>query len=420
MKRLWLVALPLLVNASDLKEMVQAVQSNELVKSLSYAVEAQQAVKGATISGYLPKLVGSGVYQIVAEDQRSMMDYDYAGNLEASAILFDGFRREHTLMAQDQNIQSAQENYAHQKESLTLNAIKLYFSMKSTLANIDAKQQKREQLVNEVERMEKFFNAGSISEDKLEQIKASLAMTEYELTLLRQNYQDMAFSMQTLTGKKIDSIGEASLVDIDAPYTHAPLTHELQALMHNVEALGHESITKTAAYWPSLLLKDTFQATHYFETDTSSIPANMSFLADLFSFPATSNKLQLQASMTLFDFFSKSQERQASQMQKMAKESELAYKKRDLSLKQQLSLIELRTIKSKIVSSSQSLVASQKSYEFIDKRFKANLVDSSTYLDALTQFYQSKAMLAAAQNEYQVALANYYFNHAIPLMEKIK
>ena len=408
LKSLLLFAFPVIIMASDLSEIVQKVQNNEMIQSMNYAVLAQSKASEAIVAAAFPKVTANYMYQYIGEDQRGLFDPEHSGSIEASAVLFSGFRLTEGTKAQDNRVYATKESLEFQKEKFSLSAINLYFNMKTVQANIDARIQKEKQFENELTRLERFFEAGSITEDKVEQVRAALAMTKYELEFLKQNYQELAFSLETLTGKQITSVGDATLLERSVESKEE--SHEINSIEYEIKALGHDAKVKTAGYWPSVIIKDTYTKNEFYETD---LPPSMSV-------PTSTNKIQVLASITLFDFAAKSKDRQIVEMQRQAKKSELAFKRRDADLQKRFASLKLKTVKAKIASSKISEDASKKSFEFIQKQHEANLVDTSIYLDSATQYFNAKSILESAKYEYQMALANYYFYNNTPLAEMIK
>lgn len=412
MRILALFILPWLVEAQTLQDVLTKVGKNDLVKSLEYAEKAQEHGLQAIKSAYMPKLEASSMYSYIDEDQRGLFDPELSNQLEASVVLFDGFRRYNSISAQKKQVGASREQTLHQTELLSFNAVKLYFGILTLKSNIIAKEQKHKQLQEEVHRLEQFFQVGSLSEDKVEQIKAAYAFTQYELVLLKQKNQEMQLTLATLTGEVETAFDQAHFKKPAKKVTGT--THELKATQFSIDALSHNAKTKTAGYWPTLLLKDTFSNTLFYESNLA-LPAGMEL-----TLPETTNKIEVVAQMKLWDFFSSSNEKSALLLQKKAKEEELNYKKRTLKMQQKLASMQIDTGIQKMQAAEQSLKSSQKSYHFIKERFSANLVDNVTYLDALSTYTEAQAMLAASQNDYEVALANYYFQHGIPLKEKLQ
>lgn len=407
-KTLLLLALPLSIMAGDLKDIVKNVQSNELVESLGYFIKSQEHGRGAIVSHSLPKIKASYMYQQINEEQRGLFDPETSAALEASMLLFDGFKSMESYLAQSSRIDSTKESLELKKEQLALESINLYFNIKTIQANIDARMQKEKQFQNDLKRLERFYSARIITKDKVDQVRAALAMTQYEINYLQQNAQELKFSLESLSGVGIDKLGDASLIDNTVEQNGQ--NHELLSLKHEIDALEHDAKVKTAEYWPNVVIKDTFTTNKFYESSASIGYAP----------PEATNKIQLAVSITLWDTFAKSKERQIINMQKEAKRSELAFKQRDNDLKKRFALIKLETIKSKISSSQIALEASEESFEYISKQHEANLVDTSIYLDSAAKLYDSKSILEGAKNEYQMALANYYFYNTIPLLEMIK
>ena len=406
LKSLLLFIFPAVVMASDLADIVSDAQNSEMIDSLGYIVKAQTKGRDAIESNYLPKIKADYMYQYLGDNDKGFVDVEQSLNIEASAVIFDGFRNSQSVKAQENLISSTKENMAYQKELLSLNAINLYFSIKTIQASIQAGTQKAKQLENDLVKLERFFKAKSVAEDKVEEVRAALAMTNYEIVYLKQNYQELIFSLETLTGKIISSIGDSTFVD--KTVESEDKYHDINSIEYEIKALEYDSKTKTAQYWPSVMIKDTFSNNTYYE-----LPSGVAI-------PTSTNKVQILASMTIFDFFAKSEESQVIEMQRQAKRSELSFKKREKEVKKRFAKVKLETLKAKISASEISFESSKKSFEFMKKRYEANLVDTSIYLDASSKLYKAKSIASGAKYEYQMALANYYFYNNIPLLEMIK
>jgi outer membrane protein TolC len=403
-----LLSIPLLSQALTLTTVLESVQNNDLVESKKASSEAEATQLEILDSAYLPKLEAAGMYRYLRDEDKGFFDPEYSANVSASYVVFDGFKKHHLSKAQSYKLDASQALLAHEKARLGLQSIKLFFNLRTQEAVIKASEQKIAQLQNELKRLQKLFDARIVQEDALENVKAALAMSDYDLQLQKQNHTSLRFNLQTLTHSEYDQAEAANFKEPEA--LKAVDTQAVKARQFDVNALNESAKAQTSAYWPTLVVKDTLTYTSYYEE--TMMPG--------VAIPETMNKLEVIASMTLWDFGAKLEERQKLMLQKKALASVLAYEKKAQSSQQKLALISLNTGKEKIRSASLNLSASEKAYNFRAKSFKANLIDSSNYLDALTRFTQAKALYEQSINDYEIAKANYYFNHDLPLKDQIK
>ena len=66
------------------------------------------------------------------------------------------------------------------------------------------------------------------------------------------------------------------------------------------------------------------------------------------------------------------------------------------------------------------MAAADKTYEYVNKKFQANVVDNVTYLDALTEKYEAQAMYTRALNNYEYEKAAYYFYASKDIKEFVR
>ena len=400
--------LPIFMSAMDLSALLEKVQNNDLVQSKK-SLKSLQMTKLETIqAAYLPKIQTEGIYSYLRDEDKGLFDPESSISVSASYMLFDGFKKRDLVRAQEHRLRASEDRLAYEKERLSLDAVKLYFQLRTQKVVIEASKQKIRQLQSEVIRLEKLFKAKIVAEDVFESIKASLAMSEYELQRQKQDYSYLRFSLGSLAGEAFDSAKEGGFVETQT--VSVSLTKDISAQENELKALQWQGDAQTSVYLPQVVIKDTYSSTQYYESDLS-LPG--------FDLPENNNKFQLLLSWTLVDFGTKSKERQQIYLQKKAMNEELNYYKKSLKSRQELAKMELLTSKKKIRSARQNLKASQKSFDFRKKRFNANLIDSTIFLDALTRFTQAKALYEQSKNDYEIAKANYYFNHNIALKEKL-
>ena len=132
------------------------------------------------------------------------------------------------------------------------------------------------------------------------------------------------------------------------------------------------------------------------------------------------NKVTVGVSLTLFDFFAKSKEKEALMLQKMKLQSQYAYQKDKAKRELALAFQSLSTAKSSIDAAPERMVAADKTYEYVNKKFQANVVDNVTYLDALSEKYEAMAMYNRSLNQYEYEKAAYYFYASKDIKEFVR
>lgn len=407
-KYLVFLSLPLMSFALSLSTILHHVEKSDLVESKQSLKTSAEFQLEEIKSAYLPQLKATAMYAYLRDEDKGFFDPELNLGLSASYVLFDGFKRADLVHAQKLRIHASAHTVAYEKERLSLEAVTLYCQLRTQKVVIEASIQKIKQLHNEVARLEKLFDAQIVAEDDLESVKASLAMSEYELHKHKQNYINLRFNLQTLSGLAFD---KAEAVKFLEPEDVKPvLTKDILAKENELKALQWQADAQTSSYLPQIVIKDTYSNTQYYESSLS-IPGG--------SLPERNNKLELLMSWTLIDFGTQSKAKQKMYLQKKALDQELNFYKKSLKSRQEIAKMQLATSRESIRSATLNLRASQKSFEFRHKRFNANLINSTIYLDALTRFTQAKALLEQSRNDYEIAKANYYFNHNIPLKDRL-
>lgn len=400
--------MPVMLFGVDLKVLIDHAENSELAKSYEYEAKSARSAESAVTRGYLPKVTASYTQQSVDEKGSFEPGKTTVGNLTATLVLFDGFRRENMMDEKEAATLSAEYSSQHFKQSQTLDVINLYYSCLSLEEELKAKEQKGKQLAAEVSRLKKFYRAGSVSLDAVERMKASKAMNDYELHTYRLNLDRTRAALETLTGVGIETLERSTVLD-PAVYEYND-RHDIKALEMSVKSLDYKARQSHADYLPTLFVEDSYSTFEYDDFDPA-FPVDM---------VEKQNKITVGVSLTLFDFFAKSKEKEAVTMQKMKLQSRYAYQKdkakRDLALAYQ----SLQTAKSSIEAAHARKLAADKTYEYVNKKFQANVVDNVTYLDALSEKYEAQAMYSRALNNYEYEKAAYYFYASKDIKEFVR
>ncbi len=401
--------MPSVLFGVDLKTLLEAGERSDMAKSYDYEAESAQSALSAVKRAYLPKVTASYSQQTVDETSAFQAETTTVGNLTASLVLFDGFKRENMLDEKEAAYEAAKLSSEHFKNSQALDIAKLYYSCRNLQEDMKSKEQKGLQLEAEVKRLERFLEAGSVSEDRLERMKASKAMNDYELHMLKLSYDRSVSNLETIAGMTIDTL-EPSRFAEPAPADFVE-RKDLKAMEQNILSMDYKARQSHGDYLPKLFVEDSYSTYDYQNLDTMGFPVEMM---------DAQNKITVGLSMTLFDFFAKSKEKEAVMLQKKKLESQYTYQKTKAARDLLLAGESLKTAKSSIQAAKARKTAADRTFAFIQKKYQANVVDNVTYLDALSDKYEAQAMYDQSLNNYEYEKAAYYYYAAKEIKEFVQ
>ncbi len=115
------------------------------------------------------------------------------------------------------------------KNNLSLTVIKYYFDYLSLEAKKDAKQKEIEQLTAQEDRIGRFYNAGTTTEDELQKIVSRLQNAIVELQEIELNIITITHNLEYITGTQVSITDGSKLEDINNLIQKSP-RFDIQAL----------------------------------------------------------------------------------------------------------------------------------------------------------------------------------------------
>lgn len=411
MKRSLLLLLPLLAWGEGLGEMIDAAYRSDRLKSVEYAARAQAEAADAIWASTLPRIDLTAAAILTTNDPESptLPEKLYQGGIKASWTLFDAGRT-HALITQKKALATkAGHELSYQKESIALQVSQLYFQLLSLAEEKKLKEQKIAYLAKSLEKMTLYYNAGKVALDTLEQIRASYEQARFELENTAYATLQNRNTLTVLTGSVP---GELNPAGYQEPGEAAHGTrYDLLALQESLKAAQAYADNADMAYWPRLMIEDSFTRSEY---------PGFSPASPFVVMPETQNKLTVAFSMPLFDFFGASHEAQAARYQALAVEAQTAEKERTLKLDEETARLGLEAARTRLEAAARYLEASRRSFEVAEKRFEAQMSDHVAYLNATTKHYEAQSLYAQAKNGYELEKARYYYTIGITLKEMIR
>ncbi|MCV6608243.1 MAG: TolC family protein [Campylobacterales bacterium] len=402
-KTTFLLALSISLFSQDLRELIEMGENNELSKAYQYKAKAADDTLSATYAGYLPNFK-AGISRISA-DKTTAVEPDSVTTtyITASAVIFDGFKRKNLIGEKKALRNSAKYDYSHYKKSLALDITKLYYSLMNIRTSIKATEAKKNALKEELARLEQFYKVGNITQDQLEQIRSAYHQAEYDLIIADVNENEIKESLESLVGTEIRDLKNSKFFFIPRNDENR---EDVKSLEEKIRSLDHQSEQQTSTYYPTVAAEIGKYNYNYSETIAGAVDEQ--------------TKVTLNLKLLEFDFFSKSKAKEAITANKLALENQLAYQKRTIKTDQKVALSKVDAAKKKIESAQLMSKASKIAFTLIDKKRKVGVADNVDYLNALTDKFNAEALLESSKNDYQVAIAEFYYHMGINFKERLQ
>ena len=175
-----------------------------------------------------------------------------------------------------------------------------------------------------------------------------------------------------------------------------PKRFDILALEQSIQSTKAEAKIAKAPNKPTIIIQDTYSQ---YDFDYPVATNNLDH----------QNSIQLLLEWKIFDFGSTSANAQAAYLNYLSKNSELEYEKYKAKASFKNAQNSYKTSLAKIEAAKAKLQASEMTYELIKKKFQQGIVNNVSYLDALSDKFNSNSQLQTALNEveYQKAVLLY-------------
>ena len=394
-KLIFIYLFPLFSFAGNLDQLLNLAEQNKKVEASRYTLEATKEKEYATKSGYMPNLSLGANQTFNQEKNISTPEKSTTGLATLAFTVYDGGKREASFEQQKALIKSATFSLASIQNNISLDVIYYYYNYLSTLSSKESTTQKMQQLEAERYRLEKFLSVGSITADELQKIVSSIEQTKVDLLTLDNTLNNISNTLEYLTGREIIVEKGSTLVFKDAK-KEEPKRFDILALEQSIQSTKAEAKIAKAPNKPTIIIQDTYSQ---YDFDYPVATNNLDH----------QNTIQLLLEWKIFDFGSTSANAQAAYLNYLSKNSELEYEKYKAKASFKNAQNSYKTSLAKIEAAKAKLQASEMTYELIKKKFHQGIVNNVSYLDALSDKFNSNSQLQTALNEveYQKAVLLY-------------
>ena len=410
MKKIYFTFLvPIFLYSQNLEELVNLTIENRLVESSKQNLDALKDEYKSVQRGYLPKLDAGASY--------SINEHEYPNNPKKRAnaygslnyLLYDGGKKYDIYDGYETNIKSGEKSLDALKNNLSLTVIQYYFDYLSLEAKKDAKQKEIEQLTAQEDRIGRFYNAGTTTEDELQKIVSRLQNAIVELQEIELNIITITHNLEYITGTQVSIKDGSKLEDINNLIQKNP-RFDIQALDFVTQSKQSVAQAQKSGYYPTITLDNTF---NYYDN-------NYDRKINDTDINNHQNVASANMKWNLFSFGQTKYQYESKQKEYLASRSNFEYEKNKADVDLQLALKSYNIAKAKIKSTEATLKAAQSAYEIIKSKFENGLIDNVAFLQSLTEKYDAISQHKKAINDLEVKKATIIYHSGEKLQEYIR
>lgn len=402
-----MLIVPFTLFGENLSELVNLSKNNKMIDASQKQLDATKAEYNSVQSGYLPSLSLGANYQLTNKETMGVPDSSQVLYGKISYTIYDGGARGDTFDTYEHAIKSADKSLENSKNQIALQVVHYYYTYLSLVSQKEAKSKEIEQLQAQQERLERFLDAGTATEDEVQLIVSKVENANVILHEIELQTQTILHNLEYTVGKPVD-ITEGSTIK-EFTTKEQSLRSDIQALEYNMQALLSTAKSKKSGYYPTVTISDTY--TNYDLDYETGIAKSQDY---------SQNLIALNMSWNIFSFGQTKNAYKASYQKYLALKSQYEYEKNKASVDLRLALKSYDIGKLKIGSANAGLKAAQSAYESIKSKFQNGIVDNVAYLEALSNRFDAQSALKMAQYDLEIKKANIIYYNGKTLEEFIK
>ncbi|TLD97574.1 TolC family protein [Helicobacter jaachi] len=393
----------------SLIELIEGAEKNYNIEAKDLAILQAQATKRAAYGEFLPTL--DGTYQYQETDNPNMRLKARTGSIKANWEIFSGLKTYNKTLEKNSLYRASIEDRENTRDQLFLNVIEQYYGYFTNRAQLLSLEQKRLQLDSNIKRVERLFNSGLTTIDDVESLRAEVLATEHEIANIKMEIEKNKLMLSLLSNTEVQSLERKTL--------KAPLfkldenRHDLNML--NFQAQGAKYQARQYTYLPIVSISDTYVLNSDItkggaltfkglsQAETSQFLGVMSR-----QFPLNQNQIMINATLHL-DALSTYHQNEAARLGYLKSLKELTYKKEEQKKDEKLYRKALETAVAKIKASEAALHSANIAFESIAKKYNAQILNFTDYLQSLTKKFEAEATYNQALNNYEMQKAYYIY-----------
>lgn len=399
---------PLFLYGQNLEELVNLTIQNKLVDASKLGIEAQKENYESVKSGYMPKLdVGAG-YSYTEKERTGVAQQAANAYASLNYLLYDGGKKEDVYDSLKSNIKSDEKSLEALKNDLSLTVVEYYFKYLSLLSQKDAKEQEIEQLEAQYKRLNRFFEAGTTTEDEVQKIISRVENANVLLQEIELDITTILHNLKYLTGNDVNITKGSKISEI--ANLDKNLRFDIQALQENINSKRSLANAEKSGYKPTITLDNTFS---YYDSEykNSANKANSFY---------HQNVASANLKWNLFSFGETKHKFESKQKEYLSSVSNFEYEKNKADIDLELALKAYNIANAKIKSSLSTLNAANSAYEVIKSKFENGLIENVAYLESLSEKFDAASQYESSLNDLEIKKANIIYHSGEKIQEYIK
>jgi outer membrane protein TolC len=258
--------LPLI--ASDLASLLPNAKTNLRVESARLEIKKSQEQLDEAKTAYFPTVTATALYKKKDKTPAFEPNKIQGAEIGAQISVFDGFRREALLDALHASMSSATHSLAQEEQNVLMETIAAYYDYLDTQNRLKVNQEKKKELLSEVERYKILVQNDLATTDILKSLIASKLEADYDEQNLKMLLEKHRKHLELLSATPIHD----PLVyrELALPTFTTVERHDLQSDQANIEILRNTEDRYT--YLPSITLEAKHKYMEYSGYDTMVEP----------------------------------------------------------------------------------------------------------------------------------------------------
>lgn len=397
-------------NKYTLRELIKAADSNYSIQAK--ALSALQAKKGVLVAkgSFLPSLNLDYSFQNVYRNTQTNSQYDtQAANVKFTLNLFNGLADLNMVREKNATYLSTLSDEEYVRQSVYLQVLQQYYGYFDNLSNLISLQKKLEQINSDVQRVEKLYAQGLTTIDNLESLRAQASLSKYQIADAQMSVEQNKLMLEYLTNLRVEGLVYERM---SLPEFKIQDREDIVSLRQQINAQIYQN--KQLHYYPTVDLSNTFTYNIQKPAYVSNNPAFSAFYPDM------QNTVSVTVTLKLLDDVGLTFQKQYLKAGQLANEKLLAYKKMEQKKDEELYRKTLEIAKKKIQSARDNLKSANIAYANIKKKYEANLINFTDYLQALSTKFDAESTFNQSLNNYELQKANYIFYSGQKIRDFIK
>ncbi len=397
-------------NKYTLEELLKAADSNYLIQAK--ALSSLQAKRGVFVArgAFLPSLNLDYSFQNNYRDTNQNSLYNtQSANAKLSFNIFNGFANLNALREKNAGYLANLSDEEFTRQSIYLQVLQEYYGYFDNISKLISLQKKLDQILSDVKRVERLYKQGLSPIDNLESLKAQASLSEYQIADAKMSVEQNKLMLEYLTNLRVEGL---LYERVKLPEMKLEDRSDMIALKEQINMQIYQN--KQLHYFPVIDLNNVFTYNIQKPAFATNNPAFSSL------FPDMQNVVSITVTLKLLDDIGLSLQKQYLKAGQLASQKMLAYKKMEQKKDEELYRKTLEIAKKKIKSAEANLKSANIAYNNIKKKYDANLVNFTDYLQALSMKFDAESTFNQSLNNYQIQKANYIFYSGQKLKDFIK